>query len=363
MTTENDDASVVGRRGFFTIVGATAAVSCGGSAPRPQSSQAALPGPTLSSATGTATATSSGTVPRRRLGRTGAVVSMIGVGGYHLGRTKDEGEAIRIVRTAVDRGVDFMDNSWDYNGGVSEERLGKALADGYRDRAFVMTKLDGRTAASANGQLEQSLRRLRTNHIDLLQVHEVIRMTDPARVFDKGGAMEAIVAAQKAGKIRFIGFTGHKDPKIHLAMLKMADDHGFRFDTVQMPVNVMDWHYRSFQKEVLPVLLQKEIGVLGMKSMGDHFILDSGVASARDLLRYSLSTPVSVQITGIDSMAILNQALDVATHFEPMNDAERQAILGKAAALARDGSYERFKTSTHFDSTTQHPEWLQSAQI
>ncbi|MEA2751085.1 MAG: hypothetical protein QOI41_5228, partial [Myxococcales bacterium] len=317
-----------------------------------------------SSAPGTTTvSSSSGTVPRRRLGRTGAVVSMIGVGGYHLGRTKDEDEAIRIVRTAIDRGIDFMDNSWDYNGGVSEERLGKALADGHRDRAFVMTKLDGRTATSANGQLEQSLRRLRTDHIDLIQVHEVIRTTDPARVFDKGGAMEAIVAAQKAGKVRFIGFTGHKDPKIHLAMLKMADDHGFRFDTVQMPVNVMDWHYRSFQKEVLPVLLQKDIGVLGMKSMGDHFILDSGVASARELLRYSLSTPVSVLITGIDSMAILNQALDVATHFEPMTDAERQAILGKTAALARDGSYERFKTSTHFDSTTQHPEWLEAAQI
>lgn len=346
----------------MTIVGATAAASCATATNPPQASQTPL-STVASSVQSTTTITSSSAVPRRRLGRTGAVVSMIGVGGYHLGRTKDEGEAIRIVQTAIDHGIDFMDNSWDYNGGVSEERLGKALADGYRARAFVMTKLDGRTAASASGQLEQSLRRLRTDHIDLVQIHEVIRMTDPARVFDKGGAIEAIVAAQKAGKVRFIGFTGHKDPKIHLAMLKMADDHGFRFDTVQMPINVMDWHYRSFQKEVLPVLLQKDIGVLGMKSMGDNFIVQSGAVTARECLRYSLSAPVSVLITGIDSMPILDQALDIATHFEPMNEAERESVLAKTAALARTGTYERFKTSTHFDSTTQHPQWLDSAQI
>ena len=362
MKTENDDVRAVGRRAFLTVAGAAAAAACGKAAQEPRSSQAELAAP-VPAAPGTTTVTSSGSIPRRRLGRTGVLVSMIGVGGYHLGRTKDEAEAIRIVRTALDRGIDFMDNSWDYNGGVSEERLGKALADGHRDRAFVMTKLDGRTATSAAQQLEQSLRRIGTDRIDLVQVHEVIRMTDPARVFDKGGAMEAIVAAQKAGKVRFIGFTGHKDPKIHLAMLKMADDHGFRFDTVQMPVNVMDWHYRSFQKEVMPVLLQKDIGVLGMKSMGDHFILDSGVVTARECLRYSLSTPVSVQITGIDSMAILDQALDIGTHFEPMSESERQAVLAKTATLAQTGSYERFKTSTHFDSTTQHPQWLESAQI
>src|SRR5438067_4555101 len=203
----------------------------------------------------------------RQLGRTGVRVSIVGLGGYHLGLPRDEQESIRIVRRALDHGMNFLDNCWDYNGGKSEERMGKALRDGYREKAFLMTKLDGRTAQSAREQLEQSLKRLRTEMIDLVQIHEVIRDDDPDRSFAKGGCIEALVEARKAGKLRFIGFTGHKDPRIHRKMIETAGKNGFQFDTVQMPLNVLDAHYRSFEKEIMPLALAGGIGVLGMKSM------------------------------------------------------------------------------------------------
>src|SRR3984893_4237654 len=210
-------------------------------------------------------------IPYRILGRTGEKVSAIGIGGYHLGRPDLEAdESIRIVRSALDEGINFLDNCWDYNGGESEIRMGKARRDGYRQKAFLMSKIDGRTKAAATSQINDSLRRLQTDRIDLLQFHEVIRETDPDRIFAEGGGMEAVLEAQKAGKIRFIGFTGHKSPDIHLKMLSTASKHGFTFDAVQMPLNVMDAHFNSFEKKVLPVLLESDIGVLGMKPMGDH---------------------------------------------------------------------------------------------
>jgi aryl-alcohol dehydrogenase-like predicted oxidoreductase len=305
-----------------------------------------------------------GVMPMRTLGRTGIKLSILGLGGWHLGVPKEDREAVRIVHAAMDHGVTFFDNCWDYNGGKSEERLGIALADGgRRQRAFVMTKLDGRTRDAADKQLEQSLKRLRVDMIDLVQVHEVIRMNDADRVFGPGGAMEALVAAKKAGKLRFIGFTGHKDPAIHLHMFDVADKHGFTFDAVQMPVNVMDAHYKSFAKNVTPTAKAHHTGTLGMKALGDKIILQSGAVAAPECLRYSMSQAVDVQITGCDSMGVLEQALAVALAFKPMSDAEQQKLLQRTAALAADGRYERFKTSDFFDGTAKNPRWLDTANI
>jgi aryl-alcohol dehydrogenase-like predicted oxidoreductase len=300
-----------------------------------------------------------GTVPTRAVGRTGITTSMIGLGGWHLG-VPERAEAIRIVHEAMDHGLTFLDNCWDYHDGESERRVGEALQGGLRQKASVMTKLDGRTAAAATGQLEQSLQRLRTDRIDLEQVHEVIRMTDPERVFGSGGAMEALVRAREAGKIRFIGFTGHKSPEIHLAMLDEAARHGFRFDTVQMPLNVMDAHYDSFEKRVLPRLVKEGIGVLGMKPMGSGVILESGAVTAPECLRYALSLPASVVITGCDSLGVLRQALSTAMDFSPMSDRDKQALLARTASLAGAGAYEQYKTTHRFDGTVSHPQWLES---
>jgi aryl-alcohol dehydrogenase-like predicted oxidoreductase len=298
-------------------------------------------------------------VPRRRLGHTGEMVSMVGLGGYHLVRPDlEEAESIRIVRTAIDQGITFLDNCWDYNGGQSEIRMGKALGDGYRQRAFLMTKIDGRDKKTATLQIEESLRRLGTGHIDLLQFHEVIRMDDPDRIFAAGGAMEAAVEARKAGKIRYIGFTGHKSPAIHLKMLAAAESHHFRFDTVQMPLNVMDAHYDSFEKKVLPVLVANDIGVLGMKPMGDHIILESQTATPVECLRYAMNLPTSVVITGCDSMRILDQALAAVRSFRPMKPAEVEALLSKTEKAAQAGKYEQYKTTHTFDGTYQNPHWL-----
>jgi aryl-alcohol dehydrogenase-like predicted oxidoreductase len=300
----------------------------------------------------------------RELGRTGVRVSILGVGGYHLGLPQDEQESIRIVRRALDHGMNFLDNSWDYNGGKSEERMGKALRDGYRKKAFLMTKLDGHTAQSAREQLEQSLRRLQTDLIDLVQIHEVIRDDDPERCFAPGGAIEAYVEAKKAGKLRFIGFTGHKDPRIHRHMFEVAKQHGFHFDTVQMPINVLDAHYRSFEKEVLPVAVQEGTAVLGMKSMGAGLILESGAASALDCLRYAMSVPgVSLTITGCDSEGVFEQALWLATTFKPMGEQEQKELLARTAPQARDGKWEKFKTTHQFDGTIQNQHWLTSARL
>ncbi len=298
-------------------------------------------------------------IPYRTLGRTGEKISAIGLGGFHLGKPElRESESIRIIRTGLDEGINFLDNCWDYNGGASETRMGKALRDGYRQRAFLMTKIDGRDKKSAARQIEESLRRLGTDRIDLLQFHEIIRMDDPDRVFASGGAMEAALEAEKAGKIRYIGFTGHKSPEIHLKMVNTAASHQFRFDAVQMPLNVMDAHYESFEKKVLPVLVKDDIGVLGMKPMGDHFILESKTVTPVECLRYAMNLPTSVVITGCDSMQILEQALGAARNFRPMNSNEVAALLAKTTQAAQSGRYELYKTTHTFDGTYQNPKWL-----
>jgi uncharacterized protein len=298
-------------------------------------------------------------IPRRTLGRTGEKVSMVGIGGYHLGAPSvEEQEAIRIVRTALDNGVNFLDNCWDYNEGVSEERMGRALRDGYRQKAFVMTKIDGRTKGAAEQQLNQSLQRLQTDHIDLLQFHEVIRDTDPERIFAAGGGMEAVLAAKKAGKVRYIGFTGHKSPNIHNKMLETAFAHKFTFDTVQMPLNVMDAHYDSFEKKTLPILVKHGIGVLGMKPMGDKIILHSKTATPVECLHYAMNLPTSVVITGCDSMQILQQALEAARNFKAMSKEDVAALLAKTSAAATKGEFEQYKTTHNFDGTYQNPQWL-----
>jgi predicted aldo/keto reductase-like oxidoreductase len=295
----------------------------------------------------------------RTLGHTGERVSPIGIGGHHLGKPSvDEELSLRIVRTAIDHGVNFMDNSWDYNGGASELRMGKALRDGYRERVFLMTKIDGRSKQEATRQLDESLRRLQTDRIDLVQHHEVIRFEDPHRIFDADGANAALVEARRAGKIRYIGFTGHKDPRIHLHMLDVAAEHGFTFDTVQMPLNVMDAHYRSFEHRVLPELVRQNIGVLGMKSMGDGIILKSRTATPVQCLHYALNLPTSVVITGCDSMQVLEQALNAVLTFRPMSALEVRALLEKTKAAAAHGEFELFKTSSLFDSTATNPSWL-----
>ena len=298
-------------------------------------------------------------MPYRILGRTGERVSAIGLGGWHLGfKQLEEPLVTRIVRTAIDRGITFLDNSWDYNEGASEIRMGKALRDGYRKKAFLMTKIDGRSKVEAARQLDESLRRLQTDHIDLVQHHEIIRYEDPHRIFDQEGANAALVEARQAGKIRYIGFTGHKDPRIHLHMLEVARDRGFTFDTVQMPLNVMDAHYRSFEQLVLPELVKQNIGVLGMKSLGNGVILMSRTVTAIECLQYALSLPTSVVITGVESMERLEQAIEVARTFRPLSDAQRQALLAKTAGAASRGEFEPFKTTSVFDSTATNPAWL-----
>jgi aryl-alcohol dehydrogenase-like predicted oxidoreductase len=298
-------------------------------------------------------------IPYRTLGRTGERVSAIGLGGWHLGLAHvDESLSLRIIRTAIDRGVNFLDNCWDYNDGASETRMGKALRDGYRQKAFLMTKIDGRSYAEATRQLDESLQRLGTDCIDLVQHHEILRYDDPHRIFDEEGANRALVDGRKAGKLRYIGFTGHKDPHIHLYMLDVARERGFLFDAVQMPLNVMDAHYRSFAKLVLPELVKQDIGVLGMKAMANGIILQSNTASPLECLRYALSLPTSVVITGVDSMEILDQACEAARTFRPFSDAELAALLSKTAMAAARGEYEPFKTSSIFDGTAKNPAWL-----
>ena len=297
-------------------------------------------------------------IPYRKLGRSGERVSIVGLGGWHLGIQSDEQESVRIIRTALDGGINFLDNCWDYNNGESEIRMGKALRDGYRQKAFLMTKIDGQTKKAAAAQLDESLRRLQTDHIDLLQFHEVIRMTDPERIFAPGGGMEVVLEAKKAGKVRFIGFTGHKNPAMHLHMLETAATHQFHFDAVQMPLNAMDAHYESFGQKVLPVLVKNEIGVLGMKPMGAGILLKSNTVSAVECLRYAMSLPTSVVITGCESLANLQQALDVARNFKPLTTAESAALLAKTEQAAREGQFEGYKTTNNFDGTVHNPQWL-----
>ena len=297
-------------------------------------------------------------IPKRPLGSTGEMVSIVGLGGFHIGTQADEKESIAIVRTAIDNGMTFMDNCWDYNDGRSELRMGRALRDGYRDKVFLMTKIDGRTKREAVRQLDESLRRLETDHLDLVQHHEVIRFEDPHRIFREGGAHEALVEAREAGKLRYIGFTGHKDPRVHLDMLDVAAAHGFRFDAVQMPLNLLDAHYRSFEQLVLPRLVEQGIAVLGMKPLAAGRLPGTGVVTPIDCLHYALDLPTSVVITGVDGPAVLEQALEAARSFGPLDAAARAALLSRTAGLAVLGRLEPYKTASIHDGTAQHPEWM-----
>jgi predicted aldo/keto reductase-like oxidoreductase len=295
----------------------------------------------------------------RELGSTREQVSAIGLGGWHLSlKHVDEDLAIRLVRTAIDRGITFMDNCWDYNNGVSEVRMGKALRDGYRDKVFLMTKIDGRSKQEAAKQIDESLQRLQVDRVDLVQYHEVLRFEDPHRIFDQEGAHAAVLEAQKAGKLRYIGFTGHKDPYIHLHMLEVAEQHGFKFDTVQLPLNVMDAHYRSFARLVVPELVKHNIGILGMKSMANGILLRSNTVTPIECLHYALNLPTSVVITGMDSMETLDQAFEAVRTFQPMTEEQVQALLAKTAEAGARGKFEPFKTSSIFDGTAQNPDWL-----
>ncbi|MGC2401912.1 MAG: aldo/keto reductase [Acidobacteriaceae bacterium] len=298
-------------------------------------------------------------IGRRKLGRADVEVSILGIGGYHIGLSSvPEGEGVRIVRRALDEGINFLDNCWDYNDGESEKRMGIALQDGYREKAFLMTKIDGRTGASARQQIEQSLSRLKTDHIDLLQLHEVIRMGDPEQAFQAGNVMEVLQQAKKEGKIRFIGFTGHKSPEIHLHMIETADKQGFTFDTVQMPVNALDQHYDSFQQKVIPVAQKHGMAVLGMKPLANGAIPKTNTVMAAEALHYAMSVPVTVTITGCDSMQVLEQALGVARNFKPLNTQQKMAILQKTAPIAGAGKFEAYKSSKIYDGTANNPQWL-----
>ena len=292
------------------------------------------------------------------MGNTGENVSCIGLGGYHLGRQSDEQESIQIIRTALDEGINFLDNCWDYNDGASEVRMGKALRDGYRKKAFLMTKIDARTTRRRDPPDRRVAAPLQTDTIDLLQFHEVIRDNDPGLIFAPKGGMEAVLEAKQKGKVRYIGFTGHKSPDFHLKMLDAAFARDFTLNTVQMPLNLMDAHYDSFEKKVLPVLVKHNIGVLGMKPMGDGLILKSKAAEPVECLQYALTLPTSVVITGCDSLPILQQALKVARTFKPLSEEQIAALLARTAPVAQKGEWELYKTSHNFDGTYQNPQWL-----
>jgi predicted aldo/keto reductase-like oxidoreductase len=348
---ENRKASAgLTRRGFLeAAVGGTVASAVAGSL---------SPQPNIPAYAHAPAAEAKNGVPYRTLGNTGEKVSSVGLGGYHIGMQSDEQESIRIIRTALDEGINFLDNCWDYNGGTSEIRMGKALQDGYRQKAFLMTKIDSHTKQGASGQINESLRRLQTDHIDLLQFHEVIRETDPEAIFAPNGALEAALAAKQQGKIRYIGFTGHKSPEIHLKMLNTAFVHKFTFNSVQMPLNLMDAHYDSFEKLVLPVLVAHNIGVLGMKPLGNGLILRSKTAEPVECLQYALNLPTSVVITGCDTLRILQQALQTARTFRPLSQGQVVALLAKTEKAAQSGEHELYKTAHNFDGTIMNPQWL-----
>jgi len=297
-------------------------------------------------------------IPYRLLGSTGESVSLVCLGGAHVGMQESEAESIGIIRTAIDNGINFLDNSWDYFDGASELRMGKALRDGYRDKVFLMTKIDGQTGEAAVKQLDECLRRLQVETIDLLQFHEIIRLEDAGRVFAPGGGMEAVLKAREAGKLRYIGFTGHKSPEVHLQMLRTASENGFTFDAVQMPLNLLDAHFCSFEKEVIPLLVESGIGILGMKPMAAGALPKSGIVTATECLHYAMSLPISTVVTGCESLALLEQALEAARSFRPLSEAERSALLSKTADTAESGGSEGYKTTVMFDATFRNPHWL-----
>ncbi|PYS87817.1 MAG: aldo/keto reductase [Acidobacteria bacterium] len=292
-----------------------------------------------------------GEIPRRMLGRTGVEVSALALGGSHLGEAKTKKEALRIVHEALDAGLTFMDNAWEYHDGRSEEWMGDALK-GRRQEVFLMTKVctHGRDRKTAMRQLTESLRRLQTDYLDLWQVHEVVYDNDPDLHFATGGVVEALEQAKREGKVRFVGFTGHKDPAIHLKMLQVADEQGYTFDTVQMPLNCFDASFRSFEQRVLPELNRRGIAPLGMKSMGgEGQAVRKRVITASEALRYAMSLPVAATVSGIDSLKVLRQNLRIARGFEPMSEAEMQTLRARCAEAAADGRFELYKTSKHFD--------------
>lgn len=293
----------------------------------------------------------------RTLGRTGEQVSAIGLGGYHIGVAKDPQDAARLVRTAIDRGITFLDNCWDYMDGKCETWMGQALRDGYRKKIFLMTKFDGRTKASTARQIDESLKRLETDHVDLMQYHENIRLEDPDRFFNEG-PLEALLEAKKAGKIRYIGFTGHKDPLVHLRMLEVAKAHNFHFDTAQMPLNILDAQFRSFAHEVVPKLVEQGVAVLGMKPMCFGALPERGLATGIECLHYALSLPTSVVITGISDMKLLDQAFEAARTFKPLTQAQLSALLAKTREAALSGKLETFKTTMRLDGTARNPQWM-----
>lgn len=283
-------------------------------------------------------------IPRRPLGRTGVEVSCLGIGGYHLGKVSSRRAAVDLVHRAIDAGITFLDNAWEYHDGESEERMGRALVGGWRDRVFLMTKVctHGRGARVAMRQLEDSLRRLRTDHLDLWQVHECAYYDDPERHFAAGGVIEAIARAKQEGKVRFVGFTGHKDPEIHLRMLS----YDFPFDTCQLPLNCFDASFRSFERTVLPELIRRGIAPIGMKSLGGEAdAVKKRAVKATDALRYAMSLPVSVTVSGIDSEKVLRQNVGVARGFTRMPEAEMRALRERCAPLAGDGRFELYKTT------------------
>jgi len=302
--------------------------------------------------------TRSGDMIYRTLGKTGERVSAIGLGGSHVGHPRDEQDGIRIIRTAIDRGITFMDNCWDYAGGKCEVWMGKALRDGYRQKIFLMTKFDGRTKKATAGQIDESLQRLQTDVIDLMQYHENIRMEDPDRFFAPDGPLEALMEAKKAGKIRYIGFTGHKDPAVHLRMLEIAAQNKFHFDSAQMPLNILDASFRSFSRQVVPKLVDQGIAVLGMKPLASGAIPQNNIANAIECLHFALSLPTSVVINGCDSLERLDQAFEAARTFKPLTEPQIAALVAKTREAALSGKFELFKTSERFDGTAQHPEWM-----
>jgi predicted aldo/keto reductase-like oxidoreductase len=288
-----------------------------------------------------------GGIPLRPLGRTGQMVTMIALGGHHSTRHKDEKDSIRLIQRAVDEGIHFMDNCWDYHDGIAEERMGKALAEGgRRDKVFLMTKVCGRTASEARSNLEDSLRRLKTDRLDLWQFHEMVYDNDPDWIFADDGAINTALKAVEEGKVRYLGFTGHKDPIIHLKMLSKP----YEWTSVQMPLNVMDAHYRSFQYNVLPELLRRGIAPIGMKSLGGagKIVSEAGVP-VEDALRYVFSLPIATLVSGIDSERVLEQNLRIVRNFKPLSQEERRRVEASTLKVAGDGRYELFKSSKMYD--------------
>jgi aryl-alcohol dehydrogenase-like predicted oxidoreductase len=286
-------------------------------------------------------------VPTRPFGRTGIPVSILALGGWHLGLPKTERESTRLVHAAMDGGITFMDNAWCYNEGVSETRMGKALV-GRRDKAFLMTKAcpHGRDARTAMRQLEDSLRRLKTDYLDLWQIHEVIFDDEPARYFAPGGAVEALDRARQQGKVRFVGFTGHKDPELHLQMLS----HDYPWDSCQLPLNCFDATFRSFEQRVLPELNRRGIAAIGIKSLGgDARAVKSGAVTPQEAIRYTLSLPIATLVSGIDTTRVLRQNLAIAQGFRPLTARQRQKLVQRVASTARDGRFELYKISAAFD--------------